>query len=315
MTDYVLVDIGNLSHRAHHGAKVDSSLSRSHITTIKSINLLNNYLRNIGKYEKITAFFDGKPTRRNALYQNYKSNRVSHNILGSVWNSVISDGSFVKTEFDFFSNMLNLLGCDVVHDSNEEADDLIASFCFQNPEKKKVIISDDRDFFQLINTNTVIYSPCDHKFYDVDTSVAYWSSLKKGTHPPVRPEQVRIFKSIYGDSSDNIKGVSRLEKRFASYLMVYGSINELLKNVHKIESIPVSVRDKILECESQLKNNWDLTGLIESIDVDQYTKKGHKNINLFKRICEIDCNSFPSIYNFCQVDYTKPNLPDWYNDL
>ena len=89
-----------------------------------------------------------------------------------------------------------------------EADDQIAYSCrtfFK--DDAKIIISTDRDFFQLIDERTAIFRPVKTKenpkgeLIDLD-----WMMQKEDVFPP----NYALLKAIVGDKSDNIGGVKRV---------------------------------------------------------------------------------------------------------
>jgi 5'-3' exonuclease len=89
-----------------------------------------------------------------------------------------------------------------------EADDLIAYYCKISKDEDKTIFSGDRDLTQLISEDVTIYSPNTKKYY------------KKGDmiklHEIEIPHyNVKTFKILSGDKSDNIDGIYYLgEKTF-----------------------------------------------------------------------------------------------------
>ena len=81
-----------------------------------------------------------------------------------------------------------------------EADDVIAFVC-QIPKFKgwqKVIISSDKDFFQLLDDETVAYRPTQHEVLNKNMIVE-----KFGIHPT----NFALARAIVGDQSDNLEGI------------------------------------------------------------------------------------------------------------
>jgi len=112
-----------------------------------------------------------------------------------------------------------------------EADDWIAGFAFQYGAAHRVTVaSQDSDFFQLITENVQILR------YRGDQTVlcgpAYIQE-KLG----IEPEQYADFKSLTGDSADNIRGVEKIgPKTAAQLLQQFGTLDALLagtEQVHK----------------------------------------------------------------------------------
>lgn len=317
---HILVDISNVIHRAYYSLSRDfDNLNGefSYYVTVRSLELLNSFLRDIPKKDKICVFFDGSSTKRKDIFPEYKGNRNKNHPLSSVWNRIVSDGSFVKTERDLLVLLLECLGCHVYFHPEEEADDLIASYVNSFPSPAKIIISNDKDFFQLLEDPKVVVYRTEgngHVFYDRDKSTEYWTKLQKGTHPPVAPSQLRLFKSLCGDSSDNIKGVPRLFKKTAVSLCNHKDIEDLFS-----PSLDISTGDKekIHAHRDLIMKNYELIGFHKDVDISKCLSVHTKNIDKARKILENDLNTHMNLSSFCSIDTIKSMnvLPDWYNDL
>jgi len=80
-----------------------------------------------------------------------------------------------------------------------EGDDLIAYICKNKQENDYiVIVSEDRDISQLINSKVCLYIPSKKIFVTPDNAIQ---------HLGILPQNVVLKKIICGDSSDNIKGI------------------------------------------------------------------------------------------------------------
>ena len=85
-----------------------------------------------------------------------------------------------------------------------EADDIIAYVCNNQKYKdwNKIIISSDKDFYQLLGDDSVwIWRPI-QKLLLNGTQLLY----KEGIHP----NNYALARAIDGDKSDNIEGVPRI---------------------------------------------------------------------------------------------------------
>lgn len=80
-----------------------------------------------------------------------------------------------------------------------EADDVIGYICQVMPEEKDiVIISADRDFYQLIDDNVRVYNPVKKVFISESECVEEFGAS---------PQNVILSRAFLGDKSDNIDGV------------------------------------------------------------------------------------------------------------
>jgi 5'-3' exonuclease len=315
----ILVDVSNITHRAFYNIrskKPNVPIEESSFeVSVKTIEILNQILRDLVPFDQITIFFDGKSKKRLAAFPEYKAQRKKEKILGSVWNKEVIDGTFINTELDFLIHCFKLLGCDILHLSEHEADDGIASFIASNSEEFNVVVSDDKDFFQLLTyPRTVIFRPSDKKVYDFEESTNYWTRLNNGSHPAVRPDQLRLFKSLCGDSSDNIKGVFRLTKKSAISVCVTNDIDDFFSM--RVLGLSDTDRNKVLDAEDTVRLNYEIVGLNSTIDIKESIVKGSKNLGIFRSIME-NLGVNISISQFCDIEVMekKPILPDWYKEL
>lgn len=84
--------------------------------------------------------------------------------------------------------------------SGVEADDLI-SYVVQHEllyDWQKIIVSSDKDFFQLLNNKTIIYRPVQKVVISTPTILNEYG---------IHPNNFCLARAIAGDTSDNIKGV------------------------------------------------------------------------------------------------------------
>jgi len=79
-----------------------------------------------------------------------------------------------------------------------EADDTIAYLVKLFAQDEKVIVSGDKDFYQLIGDKVSVYSPTKKEFFTAE---------KVHTEFGVYPINFAIARAIVGDNSDNLKGI------------------------------------------------------------------------------------------------------------
>jgi 5'-3' exonuclease len=93
------------------------------------------------------------------------------------------------------------LTCLPVHQitiDNIEADDVIAYLVGYYPDERKVIVSTDKDFYQLLDQKTIIYNSVKKVFKTKNNCFEEYK---------IYPCNFAIAKAIVGDKSDNIKGI------------------------------------------------------------------------------------------------------------
>lgn len=132
-----------------------------------------------------------------------------------------------------------------------EADDLIASYAKRFEAASRITISSfDSDFFQLIGPNTSILR------YRGERSIVCDQEYLREKYN-IEGNQYVDFKSLTGDTADNIRGVDGVGQKTASKLISqFGDLNNLMENYQSIES--QRLRERIEGTLERLKLNRTL---------------------------------------------------------
>ena len=161
-------------------------------------------------------FDSARKNFRNEIYNDYKANR--------------SDApDDLIPQFDFIRKSVLAFNLPSIEQLNYEADDLIATYVEQINKigAKATIVSSDKDLLQLYGKNIRIFDPMKNKFLGIEDI-----KQKFG----VKPEKIIDVQSLAGDTSDNVPGVPGIGVKTAADLInTYGTLEELLKNAHKIK--------------------------------------------------------------------------------
>jgi 5'-3' exonuclease len=157
------------------------------------INTLRRFIETEG-FDKVVVFWDGDENSlsRKILYPQYKANRKTPFDLTKE-DSITEQKERVKQYLE------ELFIRQVLVDKNE-ADDLIAYYCQISPDEDKTIYSGDRDLTQLISENVRIYLPDLKQYFKLGDNIKF-----KDIEIP--HYNVKTYKIISGDKSDNIDGI------------------------------------------------------------------------------------------------------------
>lgn len=221
MSTYLIVDLNNLAHRCLHGTQgtIDIKAGMAlHIT----LNSLRSSWKKF-KADHIVFCLEGR-SWRHSFYPEYKAQRKVQQAVMS--KKEREDNDLFFATFDIFMDFIRektnatVLQCPVA-----EADDMIARWIQLHPDDNHVIISSDRDFFQLLSDKVKMYDgvrgwtiSTDGYFDDKDQPVVVKRNVNKvdsKTGKKVKktvevalekpdPEYELFMKIIRGDSSDNI---------------------------------------------------------------------------------------------------------------
>ena len=190
----VFFDAYNLIHRARHStpAYLRDSPDGMIFTFFRSFAALWRTVQPDEAYFVI----EGTPRRRLALLPEYKGTRVK-----------APDDGFIRQKNEIIDLLSSSFPVSVVQHPDYEADDVIAHLVTENAESmpgcELVVVSTDTDFLQLANTP--------HNFVQYDP-------IKKKNKELPEFDYVR-WKSLRGDSSDNIPGFKGIGDKRAHKLL------------------------------------------------------------------------------------------------
>jgi DNA polymerase-1 len=171
-----------------------------------------------------------------------------------------------------------------------EADDLLGIISRLVPKTTfNIIATGDKDLYQLINGNTVIYR---FKGFGGFSETALYDEKKFTAEYGIKPDQWVDFKGLRGDPSDNIPGVKGIgEKTGLELVQQFGSIEKLYKEVAKKNSkIKPAVLKKLEEGRAYAELSRKLAFIDTTHKIDFDFKKAliadydqEKVISLFQR--------------------------------
>lgn len=158
----------------------------------------------------------GKKTFRNEIFAEYKGTRKP-------------TPSELKSQFPILRDLLKAMGICYIEKEGIEADDIIGTLS-RKFNTENIIVTGDKDSFQLINDNTwVMFTK-----KGVSETINYNADQLFNDYG-LKPYQIIELKSLMGDSSDNIPGVSGVgEKTALSLLYKYETLNGVYNNINQI---------------------------------------------------------------------------------
>lgn len=255
----------------------------------------------------------GGSSRRRALYSEYKMNRKPEKLNRFYEDDIPESDENRKFQMVQLLAMLKCIPVCQLYVPDCEGDDVISYLCC-GPLKghQKIIASSDKDFYQLLDEKTKIYS-LHKKIYVVDRDV--FKEFR------VLSKNFAIAKALCGDTSDNIPGIKGMGFKTVAKLFPFLGTDEraiLLQDVidyshsHVDES---KMYTRIVEHEDDLKRNWRLVFLNgnmlsaqQSSKIDNliatYTPKNNK-VTLMKMLAkfgvsDIDVVDYFSAFNCIQ---------------
>jgi 5'-3' exonuclease len=325
----ILIDANNLFHRSY-AIHVKDKPPELQLTNVRGYptgltygvySMLESWMGDFPNFTRIMLFMDGVPKRRLQIDNMYKFKEEKSIAPGKSPASIkLLDGYEAKNELDVIFHVASKMGIDIYHGQEEEADDLIASFIHQNREDVNVLISSDKDFFQLLEKypKLVLYRPgvSGRRIYDSDVATEH---MEKLCGVAIKPREIIMFKALTGDPSDGIHGVPRLRKKVLAPLCYCQTIDELIATgmprfSKKEKENTISLREKLMV-------NLELIRLIDDLNIESFKVQSDENFDVAKLIMKEDLdihavsvNSFrPTSARSLRT--SEPVVPDWLSDI
>ena len=151
-----------------------------------------------------------------------------------------------------------------------EADDIIGTISLNAYSEgfNTVIVSGDKDLFQLINDKTSIWYSSPNRFSS-DRLVDENSYVDEKGFEGVKPQNVPDLKGLAGDSSDNIKGIPGIGQKVALALLnKYKNIENIYENIGEIPELDIRGAARVQRLLEENKNNAFLSRELATIKKD-----------------------------------------------
>jgi DNA polymerase I len=183
--------------------------------------------------------FDGKggSQTRKKQFEGYKAQREGNQLrVNRAYAGMMNDEDekeSMKRQFVWLNEILNYLPVTTMIYDGVEADDVMAYVTTHllKEDEQAVVMSTDKDFLQLVDDKTIVWSPTKKKIYNKKVVKEEYG---------IESQNILLYRILDGDSSDNIPGV-------------YGcGIKTLIKRIPEItEEMEVSVEDLFNLCETK----------------------------------------------------------------
>lgn len=224
---FLLVDGHALIYRAYHAFPPLSDLNGQLVNALYGfLRVLLSTIKDLSpKYVAVT-FDHPSPPKRKQAYALYKANR----------KEMPAD---LQPQIALIQDAVSKLGMPVFQEAGEEADDLIGTITkttSQLPDLYTLILTGDRDTFQLVDQNVNVYLSQiglgkKNGGSSTPTIIDEAAVLAK---TGVTPAQIIDLKALSGDSSDNIPGVFGVGAVSATKLLQnYGTLDKIYDLVDK----------------------------------------------------------------------------------
>ena len=278
----LLVDGMNLFIR---GFVANPSMSENGFHVGGVVGFLNSLRNCIEKFKPTDIFVvweGGGSSRRRAIYSDYKRKSRPQKLNRFYGEDLPDTAENRNQQISMIVDLLKDTPTCQIYVPDCEADDVIGYLSkYKFSDQKKLIISSDKDFYQLLDTKTILYSPT---LKDFVTKKDVLDKFGISAH------NFCLAKSLCGDPSDNIKGIKgagfkTIAKRFPAMSSENTVLIEDILKISQKQSCqkrPPKIYSEICENIDVVKTNWKLiyldTSCLSSAQIDQI----HHIINTFK---------------------------------
>ncbi len=212
----LLLDSNSLMHRAYHA--LPNLKSSKGLYTGAIYGFLSILLKIIKEQNPthIAAAFDlHGPTFRHEMYKEYKATRKPMD-------------EELRQQVEPLKDLITAMGIKIVSKQGYEGDDILGTLS-KRFDDECIIVTGDRDSFQLVSPTTKIFwtkkGVSDIEVYDVERLLEDGFTV----------EQFIDYKALRGDASDNVPGVPSVGEKTAKQLLdKYGSLENILANAEQI---------------------------------------------------------------------------------
>lgn len=273
-------------YAANPSVSLNNKLCGGILGTLKNIEYLCS---KFSPSEIIVAWEGGGSLRRRNIDPSYKEGRRPIKLNRSSYYD-LKDNT-IETRDDQLKVLIEILyktPVKQIYVTDCEADDIIAYLCKSNRDIEKIIVTSDKDYYQLLDDNTRIWSPNQKKLLDVNYVLEKWN---------VHPENFCTVRCFSGDQSDGIKGIKgagfkTMVKRFPDLIECnFIPLNDIItmsekevKNGNKLK-----LYHNIIEGKDAILKNWKLMHLDTTmLSADQVKKINYQILNKENKISKLD---------------------------
>lgn len=228
MVKTLIVDGNNLLKIGFHGVK-DFYHNGKHIGGLwHFINTIRRFIDE-QNFDKVVVMWDGddNSSTRKLIYPQYKKKPLI--------TEDFKDQSFGEQK-ERVKQYLEECYIRQIDIDNNEGDDLIAYYCQISEDEIKTIFSGDKDLTQLISDKVSVYSPNSKQVYKNGDKIKI--QFHEFPH-----QNIKTYKILSGDKSDNIDGIYYLGEK------------TLVKLFPELLDQTVTITDILIKAETLLKED------------------------------------------------------------
>ena len=217
----LLIDGNSMANRAFYATMGRMMKTPTGISTNAVYGFFQIMFKTIEeeKPDKIIVAFDiSSSEKRTKIFNEYKAGR----------HKAPED---LTMQFPIIKELLRMMNIPIVQKDGIEADDILGAIAKKEGKKgnKIIILTGDRDYFQLVDINVNIRYP---KTIMGKTEYIIYDNYKINEEYGLTPEKLIEVKALMGDASDNIPGVKGIGEKTALKLIIqFGSLEKIYEYI------------------------------------------------------------------------------------
>jgi len=222
----LIIDGNNFAWRAGSVLFLSNEAGKNVSIAFGMLKMIRSLLEEYNPKKIIVCWDRGGSTAKKEIYPEYKQNRKSKSLPEEFYKEIISQISEIQKILPHF-------GIKQLVRYGIEADDLIGVLC-RDLKEKALVVSSDKDLLQCVEFGSSMLHTSKNKLVDRTNFFDYTG---------VSPELFVYYKTILGDSGDNIFGLSGFGEVTAKKLVnTFGSWENWYVNGQIIPQVLTSLR-------------------------------------------------------------------------
>jgi DNA polymerase I len=251
-----LVDISSFIFRAFFAIRPLTTRTGEPTNAVYGVATMMARLADEAHPSYLAVVYDSKePSFRKEIFADYKANR-----------STPPEG--LVPQFARVEELIRTFGMHSYRQPGVEADDLIATltrkWCAASPKNRVVVVTSDKDLMQLVNDRVCVWDTMSQKIYGNDEVVEKFG---------VKPDQIRDYLGLVGDSSDNIPGVPSIGPKTASDLLKQFEDIDAIIEAAKAGKITGKKAEALSQNEDAARLSKELATVHEDLKIDLDVEK------------------------------------------
>lgn len=278
----IIIDANSVIHRAFHALPPLKNKKGQIVGAVYGFLLV--FFKAVKDFNPdfiIAAFDFPAPTFRHKKYDGYKAKRIKA-------------PQELYDQIPEVKKILSVFNVPVLSMEGFEADDIVATVAQSaflkktEPKIETIILTGDSDSFQLINSGIKVYA----LRKGIKDTILYDEKTIKNNYSGLTPKQLLDYKSLRGDPSDNIPGVTGVGEKTATDLILKfktleNLYNEIEKNSEKAKTLKPKTKEILLKYKDQAFLSKELVSPEKNVPIDFDFEKSRWHDHDKEKIIEV----------------------------